>query len=166
MLHLYVWNFWRLLLITFPGQEARAFHMCCVCMHHLVSQHERMCELCQHCRAVFGVDVKSHTGHQRAVKQSVLDGTSKWSAKIAITGRSNVPKPAHVSTDGYSISWCHQLNMYRWKTPCYSLGGSGACWSCCCGICLISQRRLRLIQQHRWCVERLIHEMFNEDIGD
>ncbi|XP_077515798.1 protein unc-13 homolog B-like isoform X7 [Amblyomma americanum] len=36
-------------------------------------------------RAVFGVDVKSHTGHQRAVKQSVLDGTSKWSAKIAIT---------------------------------------------------------------------------------
>lgn len=37
-------------------------------------------------RDVFGVDEKSHAGHMKAVKQSVLDGTSKWSAKIAITG--------------------------------------------------------------------------------
>ncbi|KAH8292609.1 hypothetical protein KR054_005535, partial [Drosophila jambulina] len=36
-------------------------------------------------RAVFSVEEKSHTGHMKAVKQSVLDGTSKWSAKIAIT---------------------------------------------------------------------------------
>jgi len=35
---------------------------------------------------VFSVEEKSHTGHMKAVKQSVLDGTSKWSAKIAITG--------------------------------------------------------------------------------
>jgi hypothetical protein len=39
-----------------------------------------------HHRAVFGVEEKSHIGHMKAVKQSVLDGTSKWSAKIAITG--------------------------------------------------------------------------------
>ena len=37
-------------------------------------------------RKVFGVDKKSHSGHMKAVKQSVLDGTSKWSAKLAITG--------------------------------------------------------------------------------
>ena len=40
-------------------------------------------------RQVFGVDKKSHSGHMKAVKQSVLDGTSKWSAKIAITGKSS-----------------------------------------------------------------------------
>lgn len=41
-------------------------------------------------RAVFGVEDKSHAGHMKAVKQSVLDGTSKWSAKIAITGLSGI----------------------------------------------------------------------------
>lgn len=39
-----------------------------------------------HARAIFGAEEKSHIGHMKAVKQSVLDGTSKWSAKIAITG--------------------------------------------------------------------------------
>jgi protein unc-13 len=38
-------------------------------------------------RDVFSVDEKNHSGHMKAVKQSVLDGTSKWSAKIAITGQ-------------------------------------------------------------------------------
>lgn len=37
-------------------------------------------------RDVLNVDAKSHTGHMKAVKQSVLDGTSKWSAKLTITG--------------------------------------------------------------------------------
>ncbi|CAF1048831.1 unnamed protein product [Rotaria sordida] len=36
-------------------------------------------------RDVFNVDERSHVGHMKAVKQSVLDGTSKWSAKLAIT---------------------------------------------------------------------------------
>ncbi|RZF37330.1 hypothetical protein LSTR_LSTR011079 [Laodelphax striatellus] len=36
-------------------------------------------------RAIFSVEEKSHVGHMMAVNQSVLDGTSKWSAKIAIT---------------------------------------------------------------------------------
>nr|XP_031836446.1 protein unc-13 homolog B isoform X8 [Nomia melanderi] len=39
-------------------------------------------------RSVFGVDDAAHMGHMMSVKQSVLDGTSKWSAKIAITVKS------------------------------------------------------------------------------
>jgi protein unc-13 len=39
---------------------------------------------------VFNVDEKSHVGHMKAVKQSVLDGTSKWSAKLAITGKETI----------------------------------------------------------------------------
>lgn len=36
-------------------------------------------------RDVLNMDQKSHIGHMKAVKQSVLDGTSKWSAKLTIT---------------------------------------------------------------------------------
>jgi len=45
------------------------------------------------CRNVFSVDKKSHGGHMKAVKQSVLDGTSKWSAKLVVTG--NVTADVH-----------------------------------------------------------------------
>lgn len=43
-------------------------------------------EIFEQIRDVLNVDLKSHTGHMKAVKQSVLDGTSKWSAKLTITG--------------------------------------------------------------------------------
>ncbi len=36
---------------------------------------------------VFGQDKKVHTNNMKTTKQQVLDGTSKWSAKLAITGR-------------------------------------------------------------------------------
>ncbi|KAG5667944.1 hypothetical protein PVAND_015907 [Polypedilum vanderplanki] len=49
---------------------------------------QRVCdkpEIFELLRAIFCCDEKSHAGHMKAVTQSVLDGTSKWSAKIAIT---------------------------------------------------------------------------------
>lgn len=62
-------------------------------------------------RAVFGVEEKSHIGHMKAVKQSVLDGTSKWSAKIAITGLFLL---LHVRPKCYfSLSRCLSFSLVR-----------------------------------------------------
>ncbi|XP_041464703.1 protein unc-13 homolog B-like isoform X3 [Lytechinus variegatus] len=42
-------------------------------------------EIFEMIREVFNTPSQAHSGHMKAVKQSVLDGTSKWSAKLAIT---------------------------------------------------------------------------------
>lgn len=36
---------------------------------------------------VFHMEPKTHAGHMKAVKKLILEGTSKWSAKILITGK-------------------------------------------------------------------------------
>jgi hypothetical protein len=41
-------------------------------------------------REVFNVDEKSHVAHMKAAKQNVLDGASKWSAKLTITGNRSI----------------------------------------------------------------------------
>lgn len=50
---------------------------------------------------VFKVDKKTHERNLTQAQQSILDGTSKWSAKIAITGKQfneavGIPYRAHM----------------------------------------------------------------------
>ncbi|KAH9516896.1 Protein unc-13 C [Dermatophagoides farinae] len=55
-------------------------------MRERMTTRERQCpDVFELIRCVFNIDNKHHVGHMMAAKQSVLDGTSKWSAKIAIT---------------------------------------------------------------------------------
>ena len=40
-----------------------------------------------HSRTVFNVEPRTHLTNLEAAEQVVLDGTSKWSCKIAVTGK-------------------------------------------------------------------------------
>lgn len=49
---------------------------------------------------VFAIAKATHGTQMKQIKQSVLDGTSKWSAKISITGRSsNLTNPIEMFSE-------------------------------------------------------------------
>lgn len=65
---------------------------------------------------VFAVVKATHVTHMKQIKQSVLDGTSKWSAKISITGASRVRYSAKIQLSSSSSSEsgdgaCHTLHV-------------------------------------------------------
>lgn len=59
-------------------------------------------------RRVFGVDMMSHHGHLKAAQQMVLDGTSKWSARICIQGILD-PSNKHVLVFSLQYWWHVQM---------------------------------------------------------
>uniref|UniRef100_A0A1I8NRG3 Uncharacterized protein n=1 Tax=Stomoxys calcitrans TaxID=35570 RepID=A0A1I8NRG3_STOCA len=67
------------------GAEDKAHSIITAMKERMKQREEEKPEIFELIRAVFNIEEKSHTGHMKAMKQSVLDGTSKWSAKIAIT---------------------------------------------------------------------------------
>ncbi|XP_050429697.1 protein unc-13 homolog B isoform X1 [Adelges cooleyi] len=67
------------------GAEDKAISIIQAMKDRMLQRERDHPEIFELIRSVFGVEEKSHQGHIKAVKQSVLDGTCKWSAKIAIT---------------------------------------------------------------------------------
>ncbi|XP_011882936.1 PREDICTED: uncharacterized protein LOC105570389 isoform X7 [Vollenhovia emeryi] len=67
------------------GAEDKAMSIITAMKERMKQREREKPEIFELIRSVFGVDEKAHSGHMMSVEQSVLDGTSKWSAKIAIT---------------------------------------------------------------------------------